>query len=153
MNTKEIKPRSESRNFFVSLVTLALLGISLASGENINVTPDEFTGALESGNVATILILVVVNLLNPIMKIVGKAQRGELNTDFLSSPNFLTQALTVVLTGVALVGIAFPPESASDVITAFQTKDFVTIWTALGINIFNPVYHFIKDKKNTPAKV
>lgn len=148
MENITIKPRSESRNFYVSLASLFLLTLGVASGQEINIDAPTLIDSLESGGVVTVVTLFFVNFLNPIMKIIGKAQRGELDwPPILKSTNFLVQSLTVVLSGITLLGIAFPVDAPGEIITALETKDFVTIWIALGINIANPVYHFIRDKK------
>lgn len=147
---KAIKPRSESRNFFVSLASLFLLALAIITGDPVNVDPGAIIDALSSGELGSIISLFFVNLLNPIMKLIGKVQRGEINSDFLKSPNFITQAVTALLSGVSILGIVFPADAAGEVVNAFYTSDFVPIWVALGINILNPIYHFIKDKKNEP---
>lgn len=132
-----------SKNFFVSLTTLILL-ILESNGLGINATGEEIVDAISSQDIGAIIGVVVLNLLNPITKLL---QQGvDWSWDFRKSANFWTQAVTTILVGVTLAGIVFPESAASAIVEAVFSNDFNAIGTAIVVNILNPLYHFFFDK-------
>lgn len=132
-----------SKNFFVSLISIILMAIEL-NGFSVNTTPDELYNAIDLGQVSTIVSIFFVNFLNPILKLASKAATW--TWDFLKSPNFITQIVTVVLIGLAGLGIVFPQGAAANVVNAIFQGGFETIVVALVVNILNPLYHFFFDR-------
>lgn len=132
-----------SRNFFVSLISIILLAIEL-NGFPVSTDAGQIFDAVDAGQVSSIISIFFVNFLNPILKLASKAKKW--TWDFLKSPNFITQALTVFLIGLTGFGIAFPEGAAANIVDAIFQGGFQTIVVALVINILNPLYHFFFDK-------
>lgn len=133
-----------SRNFFVSLVSLVLLAFS-ANDLGITTTAGQLVETVASKNTGAIIALFFMNFLNPVLKLVGQGFKW--SWDFVRSPNFWTQVLTTVLSAVSLVGIAFPAEAPTELVEAVQSKDFLTIYSAIGVNILNSLWHFFQKPK------
>ena len=140
-----MKKSIQSQNFFVSLVTLILLAFE-ANALSVNVGAEQIVSVLGSKDAGAIISLFVLNFINPIMKLLNKTQ--EWDWGFLKSPNFWTQALTVVLAAVAIFGLQLPEDAAPELVSAYYSQQFSLISVAVVINIINPIYHFLKSKQN-----
>jgi len=140
-----MKKSIQSQNFFVSLVTLILLAFE-ANALSVNVGAEQIVSVLASKDAGAIISLFVLNFINPIMKLLNKTQ--EWDWGFIKSPNFWTQALTVVLAAVAIFGLQFPGDAAPELVSAYYSQQFSIISVAVVINIINPIYHFLKSKQN-----
>lgn len=132
-----------SKNFFVSLISIILMAIEL-NGFNVNTDAGQIYDAIDAGQISTIISIFFVNFLNPILKLASKA--ASWTWDFLKSPNFITQVVTVLLIGLTGFGIAFPDGAAAAVVDSIFQGGFQTIVVALVINILNPLYHFFFDR-------
>jgi len=140
----------DSRNFFVSIISLVLITIAQVSG---GVVPEGAAGqildAISQKDIILFFTIALPNLINPIMKIV----RDKLWTwKVFKSTNFLTQSLTVVLMGLAGFGIMWPDGAAANIVNAIAGGTGTVIITALVINIINPLYHFFFDKPKEPTQ-
>jgi hypothetical protein len=133
----------DSRNFFVSLISLVLLTLE-ANDLSIGTDADSVYDAFASGELGRILSLVLINFLNPLMKII----RGEAGWSwgFLKSWNFRTQALTAVLIFFTGIGVVFPDGAVANLIDALAGGELNLIIIALVANIINPFIHFFRDK-------
>ncbi len=133
-----------SKNFFVSIISLILFTVAKISGAEIpDGASEQLLDAISSKDLLMIFTIAVPNLINPILKIV----KDKLWTwKVLKSTNFLTQAGTVVLLGIAGFGIAFPDGAASDLVNSIKGGQGTIIITAIIMNIVNPLYHFIFDR-------
>jgi nitrous oxidase accessory protein NosD len=140
-----MKKRIESQNFFVSLVTLLLLAFE-ANQLTVNVSAEQVVSVFASQDAGAIISLIFLNFLNPVMKILSKAQ--EWSWEFLKSANFWTQVVTVALAGVAIFGLQFPEGAAPELVEAYYSKQFSIISVAIVVNLINPIYHFIKNKQD-----
>ena len=140
----EKKSVLQSKNFLVSIITLVLLAFE-ANSLQVNVKPEQVADVLLNRDLGAIIALVVMNFLNPIMKLATKAAKWDWG--FVKSPNFWTQGLTVVLVLIASFGIDFPKNAAPALVTAYYSKQFTVIAMALLINVVNPIYHFVKDRQ------
>jgi uncharacterized membrane protein len=140
----EKKSVLQSKNFLVSVITLVLLAFE-ANSLQVNLKPEQVADVLLNRDVGAIVALIVMNFLNPIMKLATKAAKWDWG--FLKSPNFWTQVLTVVLVLVAAYGIEFPENAAPALVTAYYSKQFSIIAMALVVNLINPLYHFFAKKK------
>lgn len=146
----EKKSPLQSKNFLVSVITLVLLAFE-ANSLQVNVKPEQVADVLLNRDLGAIIALIVMNFLNPIMKLATKAAKWDWG--FVKSPNFWTQGLTVVLVLIATFGIQFPDNAAPELITAYYSKQFSVIAMALLINVINPVYHFIKNRQGNKGEV
>jgi len=149
MQTK-INATFDSRNFFVSLISLVLLVFNL-NGFDIGVSGGEVFEVFNGGNIGAIVALLITNFLNPVLKLLTKTQQW--SWDFLKSMNFRIQSLTVLLMIPVGLGIAFPDGAAAQLIeTLFAwisgNGQFEAFAIALVINIINPLYHFFFDNDN-----
>jgi uncharacterized membrane protein len=142
---EKIKQTLDSRNFFVSLVSLILLAFT-SNGLEVGVNSDQIVNIIGSNDMGAIVALLAVNFFNPVLRLLSKGFKFEWT--FLKSPNFLTQVFTVLLALIALLGVVFPPDAANQVSEAFSTHEFAPIAMALVINVANPIWHFFFDKGN-----
>lgn len=134
----------QSRNFFVSIVSLILLAFQ-ANKINFDIGAGEIVDVIMSKDLGAILSLAVVNLINPIMKLASKSTTWDWG--FTRSANFWTQVLTVILVLIAGFGIPFPENASADLIAAWATKEFSVVAIAIILNVVNPLYHFFVKKK------
>lgn len=137
----------DSRNFFVSLITLFLLVLQ-SNDLDPGTDAETIFDAIMSGDLGNLLALFLVNFLNPIMKIV----RGEVgwSWNFLKSKNFWFQAATALIVGLTMFGIVFPEGAAAAIIDAIFTGDSQAIMVAFVVNIINPIWHFFTKQKELP---
>lgn len=132
-----------SQNFFVSLISVMLLAFEL-NNLSLNVTADQVVDTVSSGDVGRIAALFLVNFLNPILKLVQKT--AEWSWNFLKSPNFWTQIVTVILVALTGLGIAFPDGAAGNLVEGIFSGEFEVIAIAAVVNVLNPLYHFFFDR-------
>lgn len=134
----------DSRNFFVSIISLILFTVSQISGAPIpEGASQELLDAISSQDLLMIFTIAVPNFVNPVLKII----KDKLWTwKIFKSKNFLTQALTVLLLGVSGFGIAFPDGAASQIMDSIFGGEGTVMISAFVINIINPLWHFIFDK-------
>jgi hypothetical protein len=144
MMTQKVSETLNSRNFFVSLVTLILIGLQ-GNGIFLDINPDDLTDTILSRDLMGILAVLVVNGLNPILKLLSKAQRW--SWDFLRSPNFITQAFTVVLTALAFFGMAIPKSQGGVVSALIRDNDWLLLGAAITVHVGNSAWHFFFDRK------
>lgn len=133
----------DSRNFFVSLVSIFLLSFEL-NGLSTGADPGQVVDAISAKDIGLIASLVLLNFLNPVLKLIQKT--ASWSWAFLKSPNFWTQVGTTVIAGLAMLGIQFPDGAASEVVSSIFSGDVQAIMIALVINVINPLYHFFFDK-------
>lgn len=139
----KIKATAGSQNFFVSLISLLLLTFEL-NGLSTGADPENIFDAITSGDAGRILSILLINFLNPILKLVQKQETW--SWDFLKSVNFWTQAVTTILAAITIAGVAFPEGAAANLVEAIFGGTFQTIAVAVVVNILNPLYHFFFDR-------
>jgi len=134
-----------SRNFFVSIISLIMFTVSQLAGAQIpEGASEQLLDAINAQDLAMIFTIAVPNLVNPILKIV----KDKLFTwKIFKSVNFVTQAATVLLLGLAGFGLMFPEGAAANVVEAIFGGDTGVMISAIVINVVNPLYHFIFDNK------
>lgn len=89
-----------STNFWVSVISIITAGLTLGSGVPIDVAPEAILTALATKQGVALIVFFTVNLINPLLRIIGKIRAGLWNWDWLRSTNFLTQIgslLTIIL--------------------------------------------------------
>ena len=117
----------QSRNFFVTLVSIILLVLQYNAIE-VDYTAEGIVDMFSGTTLANALVLALVNFINPIMKIVKKLVDKTFDWSFKNSTNFITQVLTLITVVVAV----FFDEIAAGMIAA------------LILNVWNLVSHIIK---------
>ena len=142
---KKLKDTAGSQNFFVSLISVLLLSFEL-NGLNTGADPEQIYDAVTSGDTGRILSIVLLNFLNPVLKLV----QGDATWSwgFLRSPNFWTQVTTTILLGVTMLGVVFPDGAAGNLVNAIFGGTFETIAVTVVVNILNPLYHFFFDNND-----
>lgn len=96
-----IKTKFQSSNFWVTVISILTLGLGLGAGSPIDIAPDAILDAFATKQGIGLIVFIMVNLANPLLRIVNKIRKGEFDWGFLRSPNFLTQVgtlLTIILT-------------------------------------------------------
>lgn len=123
----------DSRNFFVTLISILLAALQFNSIET-GYTAEGIFDLFKDANLSSALILLVVNFLNPIMKIVNKVINKGFDWSFVKSRNFVTQVLSLL----------------TILISALFDEITVGIISALVVNVWNLVSHLLdKDKTTT----
>jgi len=117
----------QSRNFFVTLVSIILLVLQYNAIE-VDYTAEGIVDMFSGTTLANALVLALVNFINPIMKIISKLANKTFDWGFKNSTNFITQVLTLITVVVAV----FFDEIAAGMIAA------------LILNVWNLVSHIIK---------
>ena len=121
----------DSRNFFVTLLSIVLLALQ-SNGIETGYTADGIFALFEDQNLTSALVLVVINFLNPIIKLVSKIVNKEWSWIFIRSQNFQTQLLSV----------------ATILLSLFLDEVSTGIVITIVLNIWNLVAHLIQ--KNEP---
>ena len=140
----------DSRNFFVSLITLFLLPLA---GNGIEVAPDladKTYYAIVNKNLLFAITVIFPNVVQPVIKLI---RSKSWSWSFSSKLNFWTQVATVALMGLGLLGIVFPEFAADTVFDAIAGGNIGLIIAAFGINIINPLWHFFFDKRDNPKAI
>lgn len=141
MKSSKLKATLDSRNFFVSLVSIAMLVLT-SQGVQIDLPADQVVDIFMRADVVGVLSVIVPNLLNPIMKI---AKTG-FSWAFLKSKNFWVQAGTFIILALSGLGIVFPDGAAASIVDTVFQGNAGAIVTALVVNLANPIYHFVFDR-------
>ena len=135
-----------SRNFWVSIVSLLLLALAGNGADVLN--PEGVSGeiydAVVEGQIGTLLSVLFINFINPVIKIV---REKKWNWEFTKSLNFWVQFATVGLIALTATGITFPEGAAADLVNSIFGGNFETIMVTIVVNIINPVYHWFFDRK------
>ena len=141
-----IKKRSESLNFYTSLVTLVFIAFGVW-GIETTLDPTELIKNIFEKNWEWILSVALPSVttlgFKLYQKIVDKAINFKL---LLKSPNFITQALTVLAVLLGFIGIKFGPDMPQAISDAIMGGSVFAIFSALIAHVLNPIWHFIKDK-------
>ncbi len=120
----------DSRNFFVTLLSIVLAALQFNSIDT-GYTAEGIFDLFKDANLSSALVLVVVNFLNPLIKLVNKVINKSFDLGFVKSQNFGTQVLS-------LVTIVF---------AAFFDEVTVGIISVLVLNVWNLISHILtKDE-------
>lgn len=130
--SKKVANTLDSRNFFVSLISLLLLSLGVDASEAEGIF-DALSGGVDTSQ---LIILLGVNFLNPAFKISKKLAEGTFDWGFWKSKNFQTQIATVIIAAISLLGFDFPEGAA----------------TAITINVLNPLFHISKKENNATVQ-
>lgn len=141
-----IKKRSESLNFYNSVITLIFIAFGIW-GIETTLDPAELIKNIFEKNWEWILSVALPSVttlgFKLYQKIVDKAINFKL---LLKSPNFITQALTVLAVLLGFIGIKFGPDMPQAISDAIMGGSVFAIFSALIAHVLNPIWHFIKDK-------
>ena len=124
-----------SRNFFVSLLTLVSL-FTMYFGVELPNTPEAIVdSAAGLGFIGIITSVILPNFFNVTIKLIQSWKEFGFNLGFLTSPNFLAQVTTVILTLLEGFGITN------------------TLVIAIIVNAVNFLWHLLFDTllKNKPV--
>lgn len=134
----------ESTNFRTNLITVFLSAFAL---NGANIPPDtagELVTTFDAGNWGLLLTMLFINVINPIIKIFKN--KVDDFWSFLRSKNFWINVITLVLSIFILNGVEIPAGTPTDVAMEVWNKNWFGLITLIGVNIFNPIYHFFKKK-------
>jgi hypothetical protein len=120
-----------SRNFFVTLISMVLIALQFNSIE-AGYTADGIYDLFKDVNLTSALVLIVINFLNPIIKIVNKVVDKTFSWAFIKSQNFTTQVLSMV----------------TIVLSIFLDEVTTGLVSALILNVWNLVSHILQKDKN-----
>lgn len=135
-----------SQNFIMAAITLIF---SFLAANNLQVVDlnqvETFWEAIKSGDLNLIIPIVVVNVINPVMKIISS---GGFNWQAIkNSPNFWANVATTILAVTAILGLIIPEEALTGFLDAVIGKNasFVEIVIAFIIHLGNTLFHFFFD--------
>lgn len=128
---KKLSATLGSENFLVTGLSLLLLALQ-ANNIETGYTAEGIVALFQDANLTSILVLLIVNFLNPIIKLVNKIVKKEWSWAFLRSQNFQTQILSV----------------ATILFSLFLDEVSTGIVTTIVLNVWNLVAHLIQ--KNEP---
>lgn len=147
MTTKtkaKVEATLNSKNFFVSLISLSFLIIGTLSGEPVpEDASKDLLDALTAKDLELIAMIIIPNFIKPLLKLIKEKR---FSWDFLKNKNIQTQLMTVLLLGIAGAGIAFPDGAVANIMDSFAGGELSIAALAILINFINPIYHFFFDK-------
>lgn len=134
INMNKLSATLGSQNFFVTILSIVLLGLQ-SNGIETGYTADGIFALFEDQNLTSALVLVVINFLNPIIKLVNSIVKKTWSWAFIRSQNFQTQLLSV----------------ATILLSLFLDEVSTGIVITIVLNIWNLVAHLIeKNESNEP---
>lgn len=128
---KKLSATLGSQNFLITALSLLLLALQSNNIET-GYTAEGIVDLFKDANLTSIVVLLIVNFLNPIIKLVNSIIKKEWSWAFLRSQNFQTQILSV---GTILFSL-------------FLDEVSTGIVTTIVLNVWNLVAHLIQ--KNEP---
>lgn len=143
---EKLQAVSGSQNFLIGFITLIFGFLAANNLEVVDVTQVEtFWQAVKTGELNLIIPIILVNFVNPIMKIVSSG--GFDWQGIKNSPNFWTNIATVVLSITATFGLIIPEEALTGFLDAIvgQNASFIEIIIAFVLNLGNVFFHFFFD--------
>ena len=141
-----IKKRSESLNFYNSVITLIFIAFGVW-GIETTLDPAELIKNIFEKNWEWILSVALPSVTTLGFKLYQKIVDKTINLKLLlKSPNFITQALTVLAVLLGFIGIKFGPDMPQAISDAIMGGSVFAIFSALIAHVLNPIWHFIKDK-------
>lgn len=98
---KQKKP-FQSRNFWIAIISILLAIFTGGSGIAIGLTPEALLAALATKQGIALISFLLINLINPIIKLIGKVRKGEWSWEFLWGSNFKAQIGSVIAVVLAM---------------------------------------------------
>jgi len=115
----EVKQRVDSINWYTSLVSLVLTAFAAWNIE-VDLNANDVVNEVIAKNWNYIVTILVPSVITISMKLYTKYKAKLLKLkDLIKSPNFITQALSVVALVTTLIGITFGSEIAINVKTIY----------------------------------
>lgn len=149
------KSRLESQNFLTSVVTLLLIALGV-QGIEVTLNAEEVVREVLAKNLEFISTVLIPSVITIVFKVSQNVKNGTFQLSKLwKSPNFITQAITVLAGILTFIGILLPdtaPQALSDAIFSGSVGSIIT---AIIVNVGNPLWHFIQDllkKDNAPVE-
>ena len=140
----------KSVNFYTQLVTLLLSAFAIGG---LQIDPTQLSGdivaAVVEENFYTLLVILVINLLNPIYQWIKtlKNNPGQFWL-FVHSTNWWVSVFNVFIVGMLLWGgIEIPIEAGEDIIAAIFDEKWMELIPLVVVNILIPILKSIFKKK------
>lgn len=151
------KSRLESTNFLTNVIVLIFMGLA-ATGITTTLDPEQTSVAIMAKDMEFIFQMLIPAGFTMGAKIWKNIQAGTFSFKaMIKSPNFITQAITVLASILGLIGIMLPETASTELTTAIFSGSVITIIGAVIANIINPLWHFLKPiifpPKDVLAKV
>jgi hypothetical protein len=155
-----MKARLESTNFLTNVVILIFMGLA-ATGITTTLDPNQTVTSLMAKDMTFIVQIFIPALITLGAKIWSNVQAKTFSFKaMIKSPNFITQAITVLAGILAFIPIILPETAPVELSNAFFSGSVIVLIGAIIANIVNPVWHFIsdwikkkKEEKTLPAPV
>jgi len=147
------KTRLESQNFLTNIIVLIFIALGV-NGIDATLDPGATAAAILARDLDFLLSVAVPSLMTITFKVWQAVQKKAFSfRAMLGSPNFITQAITVLAAIVGSIGIILPPDAPEALTSAIFSGSIGVIIAAVVLNILNPIWHWIQDrmKKDDPA--
>ena len=147
-----MKSKLESTGFLVNMTNL-LLAIVASFGVAVSIDGNQTITAIMTKNYDVLVTMVIPTLVAFGFKLTAFLKtKQSLWNKIKASPNFMTQLITTILSGVAIfVPIVFPADTGSSLAEAFKSMQLVSIITVIALNIITPVLYYFRDRKKVSA--
>jgi len=145
-----VKKRVDSINWYTSILSLVFAAFAAWNIE-VDLNAADVVREVLAKNWNYIITFLAPSVITISMKLYDKYKSKLLKLkDLIKSPNFITQALSVIALLTTLIGLVFGPDMPQAVSDAIASGSFIAIITALVAHVLNPMWHFIKDKFTKP---
>ena len=143
-----VTPRSKSMNFYINVIALVFIGLNV-NNITVSLNPEEVVSEVLAKNLEYIITILVPSLFGIIFKVWSNVKAKTFSFKaMLRSPNFITQALTVLAAIFHIIGILIPEDGPQALSDAIFSGSIAAIILAGVAYLINPLIHFLKDLFN-----
>jgi len=140
------KTRLESQNFLTNVVILVFIALGV-NGIETELDPALTVQEILAKNMDFIIQILIPAVITIGAKVWKNVQAGTFSfRAMIKSPNFITQAITVLSGVVAFIGIILPVNAPVELTEAIFGGSIIVLIGAIIANVINPIWHWIQDK-------
>lgn len=132
------------------MVTLLFIALGV-QGIDTTLDPEATVVGILSKDVEFLVTILVPGLITILFKVSQNIQAGTFDwRKLFKSPNFITQAITVLAGVLGTIGIILPETAPQELSGAIFGGSIAALVSAIVLNVINPIWHWIQDriKKN-----
>lgn len=148
------KTSLESQNFLTNVIILAFMGLGV-NGIDTALNPGEFALAVLARDMEFLISVALPAIITITFKVTKNIQAKTFSfARMIKSPNFITQAITVLALLVGGIGIILPPDAPQALTGAIFSGSIGVIIAAVVLNVLNPLWHWLQNRtKKDPAQL
>lgn len=142
------KPRIQSQNFLVSIITLIFMAFGV-QGVTVDLTGEQVVQEVMAQNWDFIVNVLIPTLSLMVFKLTEKIKDGSFKWSlFIKDTNFMTFGLTVIIGLLNGIGFVIASTASAEIAQAIASGSVISILIAIFLNVANPLWHFIRDLIN-----